>query len=437
MKRSIVGLTVILLLLACTFAATGEYKVKKGDSLSKIGKQSGVPWQKIAEINKVASPYAIKTGQRLKIPRNEAVKSVVVPVSSTQYLNKIVTLQTEIAELEKKSQVAAEVPVKKEEVALAAATEKKEVVQTKDEKQGTEAKQETVVASKDETPITPTVVYAEQIKESYVANDQFDAYMSVGGWTSTGNKDASTGVYGQTKVRYRPYTLNLFDYEVGVGGFVLGETGSGSTGQWDFRWNKFAVGPSFKVYGDNWDATTDLGYAKQWDFGASDKQITDSIYLLEYVNFEQRRGAGYKLFPQTELMFVATIPFSSSKESTKSGKTFGNSLPTDDKSVYNLEVKQSIYDFNFDNHLRLTPGISLGGGLEASDGYGKVGAFVKLGAYGQDILIADLSVKDKSNVDGLRYYGSLMLNVGGAIKAIKASRISQAKAEDLVYKPVK
>jgi len=43
------------------------YTVQKGDTLSKIGKQFGVPWQSIALLNKIKPPYTIYVGQQLRI----------------------------------------------------------------------------------------------------------------------------------------------------------------------------------------------------------------------------------------------------------------------------------------------------------------------------------------------------------------------------------
>jgi len=49
--------------------AGGEvwYTVKKGDTLSKIGKMFGVPWQNIAKLNGIEAPYTIYPGQKLRI----------------------------------------------------------------------------------------------------------------------------------------------------------------------------------------------------------------------------------------------------------------------------------------------------------------------------------------------------------------------------------
>jgi nucleoid-associated protein YgaU len=47
------------------------YEIKKGDSLSKIAKQYGTTWQKIAEMNKdsIKNPDKIFPGQKIKVPK--------------------------------------------------------------------------------------------------------------------------------------------------------------------------------------------------------------------------------------------------------------------------------------------------------------------------------------------------------------------------------
>jgi nucleoid-associated protein YgaU len=49
-----------------------EYKVVKGDSLSKIGKKYGVKWKEIYEANKdqIKDPDYIEPGWKLKIPQS-------------------------------------------------------------------------------------------------------------------------------------------------------------------------------------------------------------------------------------------------------------------------------------------------------------------------------------------------------------------------------
>lgn len=43
------------------------YKVQKGDTLSKIGSKTGIPWKTIAELNGIKFPYILKAGQILKL----------------------------------------------------------------------------------------------------------------------------------------------------------------------------------------------------------------------------------------------------------------------------------------------------------------------------------------------------------------------------------
>ena len=43
------------------------YTVVAGDTLSKIGTKTGIPWKTIAEINDITSPYTIKVGQVLQL----------------------------------------------------------------------------------------------------------------------------------------------------------------------------------------------------------------------------------------------------------------------------------------------------------------------------------------------------------------------------------
>lgn len=49
---------------------TTEYEVKKGDTLSGIGKRFGVPWREIYEANRdrVKDPDMIQVGWKLRIP---------------------------------------------------------------------------------------------------------------------------------------------------------------------------------------------------------------------------------------------------------------------------------------------------------------------------------------------------------------------------------
>ncbi|HTK62432.1 MAG TPA: transglycosylase family protein [Pseudonocardia sp.] len=52
-------------------AASGTYKVRPGDSLSRIAKSHGTSWQSLWEANKgsVHSPHSLHPGEELKLPR--------------------------------------------------------------------------------------------------------------------------------------------------------------------------------------------------------------------------------------------------------------------------------------------------------------------------------------------------------------------------------
>lgn len=46
---------------------TSTYKVEKYDTLSKIGKKTGIPWKTIANLNGIKAPYIVREGQVLKL----------------------------------------------------------------------------------------------------------------------------------------------------------------------------------------------------------------------------------------------------------------------------------------------------------------------------------------------------------------------------------
>ena len=61
---------VVMNISAPASAAPSEYEVRKGDNLTKIGKQFGVSWREIYEANKdqIKDPDLIQPGWKLKIP---------------------------------------------------------------------------------------------------------------------------------------------------------------------------------------------------------------------------------------------------------------------------------------------------------------------------------------------------------------------------------
>jgi len=414
MKRKVFLLTVIFSLMLTQLAWAGEYTVKSGDYLSKIGKQSGVAWQEIAKANNINAPYIIFPGQKLIIPSTK-----VSAQPSSNYLDTIKALQAEIASLEARLQATKLVK---------STTVKKEVVETGN----TTAEEQTVATVETELEVQQTVGQNEEIVpktgQASGTNDQ-SAYMTGGGWKSFDAAKESEGKFLSGKVRYRPFVFYASGHKVGLGGFLLGEIGSGtSMKKYDFDWWKVGGGVSSKIYGNRWDNSTDLGVTWQKDSGGNSEQNTYSAYLSNYLNLEQRRGAGEKWFPQTEIGLSATIPFSASKENTKNGQ----SMTADKKFVLGAEVKQSIYDLSLSDNHKLIPGLMAGVGLEADNVFGKFGPFIKWRAHNQDILMLELFAKKVSSVDGFRGYALLFLNFDGARKAVKSALITQPTADDLV-----
>jgi LysM repeat protein len=56
-------------------ATTRTYTVARGDTLSRIGAKTGVPWTTIASLNGIRAPYLIYKGQTLKLTGNSTVAS--------------------------------------------------------------------------------------------------------------------------------------------------------------------------------------------------------------------------------------------------------------------------------------------------------------------------------------------------------------------------
>jgi LysM repeat protein len=46
-----------------------EYKVKKGDTLFNISQRFNIHWMTIATLNNLKSPFSLKPGQSIKIPK--------------------------------------------------------------------------------------------------------------------------------------------------------------------------------------------------------------------------------------------------------------------------------------------------------------------------------------------------------------------------------
>jgi LysM repeat protein len=56
-------------------ATTRTYTVARGDTLSRIGAKTGIPWTTIANLNGIRAPYLIYPGQTLKLAGSSTVAS--------------------------------------------------------------------------------------------------------------------------------------------------------------------------------------------------------------------------------------------------------------------------------------------------------------------------------------------------------------------------
>lgn len=61
------------------------YKVKSGDTLSGIGKKTGVAWKTIASLNDIQAPYVIKPGQTLKLKTGKPKPPALAPFPGGSY----------------------------------------------------------------------------------------------------------------------------------------------------------------------------------------------------------------------------------------------------------------------------------------------------------------------------------------------------------------
>jgi LysM repeat protein len=61
---------------------TKTYTVVSGDTLSKIGKKTGINWKVIAELNSIKAPYIVRKGQILKLS-DATIEQESVPVSAS------------------------------------------------------------------------------------------------------------------------------------------------------------------------------------------------------------------------------------------------------------------------------------------------------------------------------------------------------------------
>jgi hypothetical protein len=171
------------------------------------------------------------------------------------------------------------------------------------------------------------------------------------------------GSYFWAKSRFRPFEMLLNSKKIGIGAFGFGAFGSGHDEDFNYRWEKFAFGPSVQTVGRHWDTDLDVGIGRLYNNGNvseyESKQEDDIFLLSAHGNFYSRRDRGEKWLPKTELNFELTLPYRSVQQHSWGGEPLAPN-PYDNR-VAEVNLKQGLYDFDVESHnSRITPGFNLG-----------------------------------------------------------------------------
>jgi lipoprotein YgeR len=73
-RRTTIVLLLLLSLAPAVWGEQGEYIIKKGDTLSRVSRQSGVPVAVLQAVNRLDNASALSIGTRLKIPAVHVVR---------------------------------------------------------------------------------------------------------------------------------------------------------------------------------------------------------------------------------------------------------------------------------------------------------------------------------------------------------------------------
>jgi len=401
-----------LLMSSAIMAETGAryYTVKKGDCLSVIGSKLCVSWREIARINKIKNPDIIYPGQKFVIPEKITKKQEQKKVQVKE-ITKILPVQTEPM-LEKSIFVSLLDKSKKQKAVIPAESVPSKIAKVE------------LLEGKDEKTETTTFL------------NRFDFYLGGGAYESV--HENAQGWYAWGKARYRPFEFDLGDNSYArVGIFAFGALGEGNDRNYNYDWEKWAIGPTVKFLGSHWDSDLDVGFGKLYNKGGEDlyrsEQIDDIFLLSAHLNLYPRRDAKKKWFPKIDLNFELTMPYSTRHEHTWNDQVLASDS-NDNRSI-ELFLNQSIYDIDLEKHLRLTPGFNFGIGHN----YGLDQSFYQLGPsatlswHNEDIIsISFLNYREMINGDGDEWHWiGGYLNLGGIYKAYKASRIKEATEKDL------
>ena len=489
MKKAIISLIIILLLsvASATIAATETYIVKAGDSLSVIGMNLGIKWQKIAEINNIKNPYVIFPGQKLLCSRPDEIRQW-KKVGGNPYVgNWQWAIDNFQLPEDVKNQVKENIKNNKfnwfvlkngqnlEQMTfgrnkLCGKTickwNQTQLYATKDYGYGdyqviqilkcknwawfikkeelppapilsTSKKEEGISSEGVEFP--PVPVFSDDAGKKVKNACGFDLYVGGGiyetdRWLNRNNKDYHhNGWYSWVKARYRPFGFDLTErISACLGIFVFGAIGGGDDQGYNYDWNKWSIGPSLKLisYKDHWDADFDLGLwgqlvSKGEINSYKSKQVDNISVFSAHLNLYERRAEDKKLFPKTEFNFELTLPYDSHSNSD----SYNN-------QVLEISWVQHIYDFEIGQDLLLTPGFNLSyineNGLVDPD-FIQFGPRATLTWFDQDILsISAFNYKENIGGDGDQWHWlSGYLSIGGLINAYKSSQITEPTKKDL------
>ena len=422
MKKAMISLIIILLLsvTSVTRAATETYVVKKGDSLSVIGMNLGIKWQKIAEINNIKNPYVIFPDQKLLCSRPDRIRQwervggnpysgswqwaidhfqlpedVKNQVKENIKNNKFKWFVLKSGQnLEQvtfgRNKLWGKTICKWDKTKLYAARDyghdnyrvikvlkcknwawfiKKEKFPPVVPILSVPKKEEGISSGGVEFPTVP--VFSEDAGKKVKNSCGFDLYVGGGiyetdRWLNRNNKDYHhDGWYSWVKARYRPFGFDLTErISACLGIFVFGAIGGGDDEGYNYDWNKWSIGPSLKLmsYKDHWDADFDLGLwgqlvSKGEINSYKSKQVDNISVFSAHLNLYERRAEDKKLFPKTEFNLELTLPHNRSHEHSWNG----NILDPDPNNNQVLEISwvQHIYDFEIGQDLLLTPGFNL------------------------------------------------------------------------------
>ena len=268
----------------------------------------------------------------------------------------------------------------------------------------------------------------------------FDLY--AGGGMYDDFNDHSGG-YFWTKARLKPFNYEFSNGARGNWGFfgtyALGE---GNDNGFSYDWDRYALGLTTSILGESKDFDLDVGIGQQFNDGKQGLyrgEQKDNIFLISaHGNFYGRRDAGKLWFPKVEANLELILPFDRNHEHSWNGQP----LPPNpfNNRYAELMVTQYVYDFKFKNGVRITPGVNYGfsseyggrGSGETDHFFYQIGPTAALSYKGNDILkLSVMNFKDgvSDHLNQQWHIFSLSLDIGGSLRAIKASGIKEIVME--------